>query len=138
MRCTDVKSTVFLIVFLDFKKVEILKLRLLRHIKCASIHSMKTILLFNIMNYLKNSIYNKITRSQLACQTQHNAIYYNKKKPSVVANNRRLAPDCLKIEFQNVIQLDNLRPSRSNYASPLHIITKKGTLEWRLVDDYFP
>ncbi|GBN97780.1 Transposon Tf2-9 polyprotein [Araneus ventricosus] len=35
-----------------------------------------------------------------------------------------------------MMHLEHLRPSKSNYASPLHMIPKKGTLDWRHVGDY--
>ncbi|GFR29917.1 transposon Ty3-I Gag-Pol polyprotein [Trichonephila clavata] len=57
----------------------------------------------------------------------------------VVAKPRRLAPDRLRItktEFQNLMHLGHLRPSKSNYASPLHMVPKKGTLDWRPFGDY--
>ncbi|GBN68206.1 hypothetical protein AVEN_186637-1 [Araneus ventricosus] len=61
------------------------------------------------------------------------------KGPLVVAKPRRLAPDRLKIaksEFQNMMHLGHLQPSKRNYASPLHMVPKKGTLDWRPVGDY--
>ncbi|GFS67430.1 transposon Tf2-9 polyprotein [Trichonephila clavipes] len=48
--------------------------------------------------------------------------------PPVFAKTRRLAPDRLKIaksEFQHMLNLGHVRPSKSNYASPLHIVPKK-------------
>ncbi|GFT80134.1 transposon Tf2-9 polyprotein [Trichonephila clavipes] len=48
--------------------------------------------------------------------------------PPVFAKARRLAPDRLKIaksEFQQILNLGHVRPSKSNYASPLHIVPKK-------------
>ncbi|GFU50422.1 transposon Tf2-9 polyprotein [Trichonephila clavipes] len=48
--------------------------------------------------------------------------------PPVFAKARRLVPDCLKIaksEFQHILNLGHVRPSKSNYASPLHIVPKK-------------
>lgn len=59
--------------------------------------------------------------------------------PPVFAKARRLAPDRLKIaktEFQHMLNLGHLRPSKSNYSSPLHLVPKKGTLDWRPVGDY--
>ena len=59
--------------------------------------------------------------------------------PPVVAKPRRLAPDRLKIaksEFQNMMRLGHMRPSKSNYASPLHMVPKKGTSQWRPVGDF--
>ncbi|GBN37309.1 Retrovirus-related Pol polyprotein from transposon opus [Araneus ventricosus] len=35
-----------------------------------------------------------------------------------------------------MMHLGHLRPSKSNYASPLHMVPKKGTLNWRPVGDY--
>lgn len=35
-----------------------------------------------------------------------------------------------------MIQVGDLRPSLGNYASPLHVIKKTGTLERRPVGDY--
>ncbi|GBM54014.1 Transposon Ty3-I Gag-Pol polyprotein [Araneus ventricosus] len=61
------------------------------------------------------------------------------KGPPVVAKPRRPAPDRLKIaksEFRNMMHLGHLRPSKSNYASPLQMVPKKGTLDWRPVGDY--
>ncbi|GFV22432.1 retrovirus-related Pol polyprotein from transposon 17.6 [Trichonephila clavipes] len=49
---------------------------------------------------------------------------------------RRLAPDRLKIakaEFQHMIKLNHIRPSKSAYASPLHMVPKKDSIEWRPV-----
>ncbi|GFV84513.1 hypothetical protein TNCV_2481271 [Trichonephila clavipes] len=61
------------------------------------------------------------------------------KLQTTVAKPRRLAPDRLAIaksEFQQMMQLGHLRPSSSNYASPLHMVPKKGTFDWRPVGDY--
>ncbi|GFT30745.1 transposon Tf2-9 polyprotein [Trichonephila clavipes] len=54
--------------------------------------------------------------------------------PPVFAKARRLAPDRLKIaksEFQQMLNLGHIRPSKSNYASPLHIVPKKDSNNWR-------
>ena len=65
--------------------------------------------------------------------TVHNII--TKGPPVAAAKPQRLAPDHLKIaksKFQIIMQLGHVRPSRSNYASLLHMVPKKGTLERRL------
>ncbi|KAF8771822.1 Retrovirus-related Pol polyprotein like [Argiope bruennichi] len=52
--------------------------------------------------------------------------------PSVSAKPGRLAPDRLKIakaEFQRMIHLGHMRPSKSAYSSPLHMVPKKGSIE---------
>ncbi|GFU51358.1 transposon Ty3-G Gag-Pol polyprotein [Trichonephila clavipes] len=71
---------------------------------------------------------------------KHNTIHYIITKcPPVVAKSRKLAPDRLKIaktKFQNMMHLGHLRLSKSNYASPLHMVPKKGTLDLRPVGDY--
>ncbi|GFT11986.1 hypothetical protein TNCV_725911 [Trichonephila clavipes] len=57
----------------------------------------------------------------------------------VTAKARRLAPDRLRIakaEFENMIILGHMRPSKSNYASPLHMVPKKDSTECRPVGDY--
>ncbi|GFT40580.1 transposon Tf2-9 polyprotein [Trichonephila clavipes] len=59
--------------------------------------------------------------------------------PPVAAKPKRLAPDRLKIakaEFQHMIKLNHIRPSKSAYASPLHMVPKKDSIEWRPVGDY--
>ncbi|GBM39207.1 Transposon Ty3-G Gag-Pol polyprotein [Araneus ventricosus] len=35
-----------------------------------------------------------------------------------------------------MVHLGHLRPSKSNYAFSLHMVPKKGTLDWRPVGDY--
>ncbi|GFS98412.1 retrovirus-related Pol polyprotein from transposon 297 [Trichonephila clavipes] len=57
----------------------------------------------------------------------------------VFAKARRLADDRLKIaksEFQHMLNSGHVRPSKSNYASPLHIVPKKDSNDWRPVGDY--
>jgi len=58
--------------------------------------------------------------------------------PPVVCKPRRLAPDKLTIakrEFQKMLDMGIVRPSKSCWASPLHIVPK-GKDEWRLCGDY--
>ncbi|GFX19320.1 retrovirus-related Pol polyprotein from transposon 17.6 [Trichonephila clavipes] len=63
----------------------------------------------------------------------------SRSSPPVAAKPRRLAPDRLKIakaEFQHMIKLNHIRPSKSAYASPLYMVPKKDSIEWRPVGDY--
>ncbi|GFU18992.1 transposon Tf2-9 polyprotein [Trichonephila clavipes] len=56
----------------------------------------------------------------------------------VFAKTIRLASDRLKIaksEFQHMLNLGHIRPSKSNYASPLHIVPKKDSNDWIPVED---
>nr|CAX83701.1 pol polyprotei [Schistosoma japonicum] len=57
----------------------------------------------------------------------------------VFAKRRRLAPDKLKIaraEFDYMLQLGIIRPSDSQWASPLHMVRKKNKGDWRPCGDY--
>ncbi|GFR29702.1 transposon Ty3-G Gag-Pol polyprotein [Trichonephila clavata] len=100
------------------------------------------------ISFSKGTIYHKllkefpsITKLPNPNQTvKHNTVPpIITKGPPVVAKPRRLAPDRLKTaktEYQNMMHLGHLRPLKSNCASPLHMVPKKGTLDWRPVGDY--
>ncbi|GBN70242.1 Transposon Ty3-I Gag-Pol polyprotein [Araneus ventricosus] len=117
------------------------KLQSVGHLKYADLHSVQ-------ISISKDTIYHKLLKefpsiTKLPNPNQpvkHTTVHHNVTKgPPVVAKPRRLAPDRLKIaksEFQNMMHLGHLRPSKSNYASPLHMVPKKGTLDWRPVGDY--
>ncbi|GFV04998.1 hypothetical protein TNCV_1347461 [Trichonephila clavipes] len=50
-----------------------------------------------------------------------------------------MAPDRLKIakmELQHMLDLGHMRPSSSNYSSPLHMVPKKESNDWRPVGDF--
>ncbi|MES9975810.1 MAG: reverse transcriptase domain-containing protein, partial [Candidatus Thiodiazotropha sp.] len=52
---------------------------------------------------------------------------------------RRLAPDKLhvaKTQFQHMLDMGIIRPSKSPWASPLHMVPKKGEGDWRPCGDY--
>ncbi|GFV26703.1 transposon Ty3-G Gag-Pol polyprotein [Trichonephila clavipes] len=62
-------------------------------------------------------------------EIKHSVVHYieTNSRP-VTAKARRLAPDRLciaKAEFENMITLGHMRPSKSNYASPLHMVPKR-------------
>ncbi|GBL76526.1 Transposon Ty3-G Gag-Pol polyprotein [Araneus ventricosus] len=117
------------------------KLQSVGHLKYADLHSVQ-------ISISKDTIYHKLLKefpsiTKLPNPNQsvkHTTVHHIVTKgPPVVAKPRRLAPDRLKIaksEFQNMMHLGHLRPSKSNYASPLHMVPKKGTLDWRPVGDY--
>lgn len=55
------------------------------------------------------------------------------------ARSRRLKPHRLraaKQEFQHMLDLGNIRPSNSNWSSPLHMVSKKSAGKWRPCGDY--
>ena len=57
----------------------------------------------------------------------------------VHAKPRRLPPERLRIarqEFEHMMQLGIIRPSSSNWSSPLHMVPKKTAGDWRPCGDY--
>ena len=59
--------------------------------------------------------------------------------PPRVSRPPRLAPDRLAIarrEFEKLHRLGVIRPSKSNWASPLHLVPKATPGEWRPCGDY--
>ena len=59
--------------------------------------------------------------------------------PPVAARTRRLAPERLQIahrEFYHMLELGIIRPSSSNWASPLHTVPKKTPSDWSPCGDY--
>ena len=66
---------------------------------------------------------------------KHDVVHYiDTRGPPASAKPRRLAPDKLKIardEFQHMLDLEIIRPSSSQWSSPLHMVPKKTEGDWR-------
>ncbi|GFS55629.1 transposon Ty3-I Gag-Pol polyprotein [Trichonephila clavipes] len=104
--------------------------------------------IFSVKSVYMNNVYGKLLLKypeltklpDINQPVKHNTMHFiNTKGPPVAAKPRRLAPDRLKIakvEFQHMIKLNHIRPSKSAYASPLHMVPKKDSIEWRPVGDY--
>lgn len=74
-------------------------------------------------------------RDVLPHSTTH---YIETKGPPVHSKARRLAPEkvtAAKAEFQQMMKLGIVRPSKSEWASPLHLVNK-GVNTWRACGDY--
>ena len=59
--------------------------------------------------------------------------------PPTSSRTRRLAPERLEIarrEFDHMLQLGIIRPSASNWSSPLHMVPKNTPGDWRPCGDY--
>nr|VZH89088.1 unnamed protein product [Spirometra erinaceieuropaei] len=73
-------------------------------------------------------------------QIQHDLVHHIRASgPPVFAPPRRLAPErfqASKAEFEHMLQLGIIRPSESPWASPLHMVPKATSGDWRPCDDY--
>ncbi|GFX17252.1 transposon Ty3-G Gag-Pol polyprotein [Trichonephila clavipes] len=116
------------------------------NIKChcilgnSRIHSIKTVSGDSVYHELLRKFPDITKPPRPDQEIKHSVVHYNEttSRP-VTAKARRLAPDRLRIakaEFENMITLGHMRPSKSNYASPLHVVPKKDSTEWRPVGNY--
>ncbi|BHF78866.1 hypothetical protein SprV_0602198300 [Sparganum proliferum] len=73
-------------------------------------------------------------------EIQHDVVHHIRTSgPPVFARPRRLAPSRLqaaKAEFEHMMQLGIIRPSESPWASPLHMVPKATSDDWRPCGDY--
>ncbi|GFU50473.1 hypothetical protein TNCV_4456081 [Trichonephila clavipes] len=116
------------------------------NIKChcilgnSRIHSIKTVSGDSVYHELLRKFPDITKPPRPDQEIKHSVVHYieTNSRP-VTAKARRLTPDRLRIakaEFENMITLGHMRPSKSNYASPLHMVPKKDSTEWRPVGDY--
>ncbi|GFT25284.1 transposon Ty3-G Gag-Pol polyprotein [Trichonephila clavipes] len=117
------------------------KLQSVGHFKHANVHSVQISISTDTIYHKLLKEFPSITKLPNPKQpVKHNTVYYIiAKGPPMVAKPRRLALDRLKIaktEFQNMMHLGHLRPSKSEYMSPLHMVPKKRYFRletcWRL------
>ncbi|BHF58450.1 hypothetical protein SprV_0100140200 [Sparganum proliferum] len=73
-------------------------------------------------------------------EIQHDVVHHIRTSgPPVFARPRRLAPSRLqaaKAELEHMLQLGIIRPSESPWASPLHMVSKATSDDWRSCGDY--
>lgn len=104
--------------------------------------------IFSVKSFTDDSVFMKLL-SEFPSVTKlpdpnhpvkHNTMHFIQTHgPPVVCKPRRLAPDRLKIakrEIQHMLELGHMRPSKSNFASPLHLVPKKNSSDWRPVGDF--
>ena len=85
--------------------------------------------------------YNDVTVPIYKAQAlKHDVVHYiDTRGPPISAKPRRLSPEKLKIardEFQHMLDLDIIRPSSSQWSSPLHMVPQKTEGDWRPCGDY--
>lgn len=74
------------------------------------------------------------------CKTAHNTVHLIETTGQpVFAKARRLPPEKLNFVrrmLEDLMRQGDIRPSNSSWASPIHVVKKKGPEKWRLTGDY--
>ncbi|GFX57357.1 transposon Ty3-G Gag-Pol polyprotein [Trichonephila clavipes] len=96
-----------------------IKLQSVGHLKHANLHSVQTSISTDTIYHKLLKEFPSITKLPNPNQpVKHNTVHYIiTKGPPVVAKTRKLVPDRLKIaktDFQNMMHLGHLRPSKTN------------------------
>ncbi|GFT39121.1 transposon Tf2-9 polyprotein [Trichonephila clavipes] len=101
------------------------------------VHSIKLVSGESIFHDVLREFPETVKPPSFSQEVKHNIKHFIETSGSpVFAKAKRLAPDHLKIdksEFQQTLNLGHIRPSKSNYASPLHFVPKKVSNDWRPV-----
>ena len=78
--------------------------------------------------------------SSSTSEVRHDIVHHIRTSgPSVFARPRRLGPEKLataKAKFEHMLQLGIIRPSKSSWATPLHMVPKSTPGDWRPCGDY--
>lgn len=116
------------------------KLESIGSVKFTDQHSIKTIVNTNKYEQLLSNYKEILTlpeNRQIPATSTHHHIITN--GPPVFAKARRLTPEKFKIakeEFEYLMKKGICRPSKSQWASPLHMAPKKEANTWRPCGDY--
>lgn len=86
--------------------------------------------------------FHRLTRvtGRRECRIRHNTTHIIETTGQpITARPRRLPADKLKFtraHFEDLIRKGDIRPSKSPWASPIHVVPKKGAENWRVCGDY--